>query len=52
MSFLNNKSVVLLRITTADLSGKIGLDWRNVEHIRLAHTIIGHADSPAKYESE
>jgi uncharacterized protein (DUF362 family) len=30
----------------------LGVDWRNVEHIRLAHTIIGRADYPAKYESE
>jgi uncharacterized protein (DUF362 family) len=30
----------------------LGVDWRNVEHIRLAHTVIGRADYPAKYESE
>lgn len=30
----------------------LGVDWRNVEHISLAHTVIGHADYPAKYESE
>ena len=30
----------------------LGVDWRNVEYIRLAHTIIGHADYPAKYESD
>ena len=29
----------------------LGMDWRDVEHIRLAHTVIGHADHPAKYES-
>jgi len=33
-------------------SGLLGVDWRDVEHIRLAHTVIGHADSPAKYESD
>jgi uncharacterized protein (DUF362 family) len=33
-------------------SGLLGVDWRNVAHIRLAHTVIGHADYPAKYESE
>jgi uncharacterized protein (DUF362 family) len=27
------------------------VDWRNVEHIRLAHTIIGRADYPATCES-
>jgi uncharacterized protein (DUF362 family) len=29
----------------------LDVEWRNVEHIRLAHTVIGHADYPAKYES-
>ena len=33
-------------------AGLLGVDWRNVEHIRLAHAVIGHADYPAKYESE
>ncbi len=33
-------------------SGLLGVDWRDVEHIRLAHTVIGHADCSAKYESE
>jgi uncharacterized protein (DUF362 family) len=33
-------------------SGLLEVDWRNVEHIRLAHTVIGRADYPAKYESE
>ena len=28
------------------------VDWRNVEHIRLAHTVIGRADYPATCESE
>ena len=30
----------------------LGVDWRNVEHIRLAHAVIGRADYPAKYKSE
>jgi uncharacterized protein (DUF362 family) len=29
----------------------LGVDWRNVEHIRLAHTVIGRADHPAKHTS-
>lgn len=28
----------------------LGVDWRNVEHIRLAHTVIGYADCPARYD--
>jgi len=32
-------------------AGLLGVDWRNVEHINLAHRVIGHADYPAKYES-
>jgi uncharacterized protein (DUF362 family) len=30
----------------------LGVDWRNVEHIRLAHAVIGRADYPAKNVSE
>jgi uncharacterized protein (DUF362 family) len=30
----------------------LGVDWRSVEHISLAHTVIGHADCPAIYEPE
>lgn len=30
----------------------LGVDWRDVEHISLAHTVIGHADHAAKYEPE
>jgi uncharacterized protein (DUF362 family) len=33
-------------------AGLLGVDWRGVEHIRLAHTVIGRADYPAKYKSE
>ena len=29
----------------------LGVDWRNVKHISLAHTVIGRADYPVKYES-
>jgi uncharacterized protein (DUF362 family) len=32
-------------------SGLLGVDWRNVKHISLAHTVIGRADYSAKYES-
>jgi uncharacterized protein (DUF362 family) len=30
----------------------LGVDWRDVEHIRLAHMVIGRAGDPAKYKSE
>jgi uncharacterized protein (DUF362 family) len=30
----------------------LGVDWRSVEHINLANTVIGRADCCAKYESE
>jgi hypothetical protein len=33
-------------------AGLLGVDWRSVEHITLAHTVIGRADSPPKYEPE
>lgn len=30
----------------------LGVDWRDVGHISLAHTVIGDADHAAKYEPE
>jgi len=30
----------------------LSVDWRSVEHITLAHTVIGRADSSPKYEPE